>query len=159
MGQTSGNWENESCETCPKGSYAALGAQQCSQCPNGLTTANTNSSSLIDCVCRDDYCDNGECIVAVQADGKSAVCQCKTGYTGSTCTYPTYYLIGAAAVGVLLLVGFLVFFIKRMIKYRRAKRNVEEELTSAHKVWNIGCHEIDLKERIDGETPGSYAGI
>ena len=151
VGQSSGKWENESCESCPKGSHAVLGAQHCSLCPNGLTTTNKSSTSLIDCVCRDDYCDSGECIVAV-----SAVCQCRLGYTGSTCRYPTYYLIGAAAVGVLLLVSFLVPFIKRMIKYRRAKKNVEEELTSARRVWNIDCNEIDLKERIDGETPGSY---
>ena len=156
VGQFSRKWENESCKRCPK---ATLGAQHCSQCPNGLTTSNKTSASLIDCVCREDYCDSGECIVAVQAKDRSAVCQCKTGYTGSKCMYPTYYLIGAAAVGVLLLVSFLVLFIKRMIKYGRAKRNIEEELTSAHKVWNIRCNEIDLKERIDGETPGSYGEV
>ena len=159
VGQSSGKWENESCESCPKGSYAALGAQQCSMCPNGLTTSNKTPTSLVDCMCRDDYCDNGQCIIAVQAKQRSAVCQCKPGYTGSTCTYPTYYLVGAAAVGVLLLVTFLVLFIKRMIKYRRAKKNIEEELTSAHKVWNIHCKEITLKERIDGETPGSYGEV
>ena len=60
VGQVSGKWQNESCESCPKGSYAALGAQQCSPCPSGLTSSKTNSTSLIHCVCRNDYCDNGE---------------------------------------------------------------------------------------------------
>ena len=114
------------------------------------------SSSLRDCVCRDDYCEHGECIVVVQA---KAVCQCKAGYTGSTCRYPTYYLIGIAVVGVLLLVSFLVLFTRRMVQHRRAKKNVEKELTSAHKVWNIHCNEIDLRERIDGDTPGSYGEV
>ena len=158
-GQFSRQWENGSCESCPKGSYAALGSQQCFVCPKGLTTSNHSSTSLTDCVCRENYCNNGDCIVAALGKQRSAVCQCKTGYTGSTCKYPTYYLIGTAAVGVMLLICFVVLLIRFMTKYRRAKKNAEEELTSAHKVWNIRCNEVDLRERIDGETPGGYGEV
>lgn len=155
-GQRSRHWESESCKICPKGSYAALGDQNCSSCPTGLTTRSTGSSSSRDCVCRDDYCEHGECVTAV---GGKAVCQCQVGYTGSTCRYPTYFLMGAAVLGVSLLISFSVICTRRMVQYRRAKTSVENELASAHRVWNIHCTETDLKERIDGETPGTYGEV
>jgi hypothetical protein len=158
-GQFSRQWQTESCESCPKGFYAALGSQKCFKCPEGLTTSNRSSSSSADCICRHDYCNNGNCIVAITDKDRSAVCQCPTGYTGSTCKYPTYYLVGIAAIGVMLLVCLVFLLIRFMTKYRRAKNMAEEELTSAHRIWTIRCNEIALKERIDGETLGSYGEV
>ena len=46
-----------------------------------------------------------------------------------------------------------------MLRYRKAKKHVEEELSSAHRVWTIHSDEIILGERIDGDSLGSYGEV
>ena len=153
-------WEADTCKKCDENSFAPVGSGQCSPCPDGLTANGSEPKSIFDCVCRRDYCVRGKCIVAQEGDKlRTAVCQCDMGYTGSTCKYPTYYLIGSSVIGVLFLVLFMGLFVKRMIKHRKARSAVEEELSSAHKVWSIPSDEVKLAERIDGETPGSYGEV
>ena len=160
LGRVSKRWSNETCTKCSKGSYASLGAARCSSCSNGLTTKRERPTSSEDCTCRDDFCDQGECNVIIAEEGtRSAVCHCKVGYTGTTCKYPTYYLIGAGMLAMMILIIALFLFIRRMMRYRKAKRHVEEELSSAHRVWTIHSDEIILGERIDGDTPGSYGEV
>jgi hypothetical protein len=159
-GHFSEKWDAKSCQRCAKDSYSALGSSVCTKCPEGLTTVDEQQKSSSDCVCSTDYCVHGKCIVAAVKDNeRSAVCQCPVGFSGSKCQYPTYYLIGASVVGVIILVFFLTVFIKKMLRHRKEKRTVEEELTSVLRVWDIPRDEVTLHERIDGETPGSYGEV
>jgi hypothetical protein len=162
-GHSCQNWDEESCSKCPRGSFSPVGSPVCYECPEGLTTNGSEQRSLSDCVCSNDYCLNGRCSIAdAEMGGKtmSAVCQCRVGYTGRTCRYPTYYLIGTVSfVGLIVLIVSLSVFVRKMLKHRKARRNVEDELTSVLRVWNIPPHEVILQERIDGETPGSYGEV
>ena len=155
----SNKWNNDSCKRCPAGTYAPMGATHCSPCPDGLTT-NGRAETLADCICRDDYCLRGQCnVVEVGSGLRAAACKCTPGYTGNLCKYPTYYLVSAGIIGVMILIFVLVLFIRRMIKYKRAKKDVEEELSSARNVWTIQRYEVRVEGRIDGETPGSYGEV
>ena len=159
-GTTSSVWATETCTRCKKGSYAATGARHCSFCPKGLTTMSSNSTSLSNCICRNDYCNNGECIVAEPGENmRSAVCKCNTGYTGTTCQYPTYYLIGVSVLGVTVLVFLLFLFLRKAQNYKRRKRDVEKQLVLVQKVWSIDSDELSLESRIDVQTPGSYGEV
>ena len=159
-GHFTSTWNNGSCAKCPKGSYAAISAKVCTWCPRGLTTETSSSHSLDDCKCRSHYCVQGQCnVVVLDGEQKAAHCDCMAGYTGTTCKYPTYYLICASIVGVMILAFSLVLFVRRMVKYKKGKKDVELELHSAHKVWTIYSSEVKLEGRIDGETPGSYGEV
>lgn len=154
----SNKWGNDSCKRCPVGTYALMGATHCSHCSEGLTT-NGSAETQADCICRDDYCFHGQCVIVAVGSGLRAACRCSLGYTGSLCKYPTYYLVGVGIFGVMFLLFMLILFVKRMRKYKRAKRDVEEELSSAKSVWTIQHFEVRLGARIDGDTPGSYGEV
>lgn len=62
-------------------------------------------------------------------------------------------------LAVAVLVAVLVLFIKRMIHYKTAKNEVEQELKVAHNVWTIGEDEVELQQPVDGDTPGGYGDV
>ena len=120
--QASKSWSNETCTKCSKGSYAPLGAAHCSSCPIGLATKSKRATSLIDCKCREDFCDQGECNVVLAEEGtRSAVCHCKVGYTGTSCQYPTYFMAGGGMVAIMIFNHCLSSVHKKDVEIQKSK--------------------------------------
>ena len=159
-GWYSPDWANTTCLPCDQGTFARINSTECTPCPEGLTTDGNESSSKTQCVCKDDYCSHGTCFKALTiVDTPTAICKCDVGYTGDRCQYPTYFIIGATVVAVLLILSALILFFKRMIKFRKEKIKAQEELVNMKRLWSITGQEVQLEGRIDGETPGSYGSV
>ena len=138
------------CQPCPVGEFAAQSRDRCEKCPDGLTTPKRGSSTIFNCsVCIQDNCLYGDCHI-YQVDGRpSPVCQCKPGFTGTSCSLPTYYLIALSVLIaiVLIICGTCAFLrLKKRKKHRETElRRQVRELTSA---WQVGYSELTIHNRI-----------
>ncbi|XP_062509749.1 uncharacterized protein LOC134185881 [Corticium candelabrum] len=81
----------------------------------------------------------------------SPTCRCQFGYTGSSCQYPTYYLI---ALGIVVFLSLLVVSVSTIlyirVKKRRREASLLQQVDELNTVWQIGDDEIKLDERIGG---------
>ena len=138
------------CDVCQKGLYSPTIASQCIQCPEGLTTEKTLSSSAFNCSqCIEGYCRHGSCDISLESTTLKSVCHCRIGFSGHQCQYPTYFLIGMGVVCICLvvLVGSLLFYAYRR-KKRRRERKLVHKINELTQVWQIDFKEVNLLERI-----------
>lgn len=158
-GQYSFNWSIDPCKSCLTGHYSSTGDQSCRQCPHGLTTATDSATSSLDCKCRANFCSYGSCFVARQGGDVRAECKCDFGYSGERCEFPILLIITCTMVVAIVVIAGLVFSIQRALKFRKVKQAREAELSEMNEAWTVNCTEIDLIERVDSGSPGSYGDV
>ena len=158
-GQYSEQFSEMSCLYCQKGYLAHEASSACSKCPTGTTTNAEGSVSINNCTCERGYCMHGHCSITLTPDGRKVVCSCDVGFTGERCEYPTYYLIGLGGVLVTVIITVLITVTIQMIKHRREKTMVIEELEEMTRVWNVKEVELQLIERIDRDVPGGFGEV
>ena len=155
-GFTSSNISEKSCHFCKKGYYRETIASDpdCVQCPNGLTTISTGARNIEECsMCSVDHCKYGKCVPDFNEGSLRPACQCFGGFTGSTCQYPTYWLIGAGIILVVALVSSGgTAYLLLLNRKRKSERSLRNEVTVLTNVW-----EIDEDEVMPGELIGSGA--
>ncbi len=158
-GFTSSNISDKPCTFCKKGFYreAILSDSDCFACPNGLTTVNVGARNITECtVCDDNPCKYGNCVPDFKERSLRPVCKCYIGYTGSTCQYPTYYLIvtGLILFAVVVSAGVTayLFMLKRKTLNERALQREVVALTDA---WQIDENEVACQEMIGSGASGS----
>ena len=142
--------KSTSCSVCEKGTFAGLGERYCSNCPQGLTTKDNRSSSILNCSqCYDDFCTNGKCFVAQNNGVPEARCLCTIGYSGPQCKNPIYILIG---ISILLIVAALSIAIFKGISVwkdkKRTETTLQEELRRMSSAWQIQRQEVTLGRRL-----------
>ena len=138
------------CKKCFIGYFSDAGASKCTKCPGGLLTAQTTSTSILNCSkCDVEQCRYGECLV-IQVDGiPRPTCRCSFGYTGSRCQYPTYFLIGLGIVAfILLLVTAVTIILRVRANKRRREASLLRQVNDLTNVWQISDTEIELFDRI-----------
>ena len=86
----------------------------------------------------------------------SAKCECDSGYTGRTCKYPTYYLIGVGTVFLSVILTLMAAFIYR---FQRQNAIRKSKLKQLQKTFAIPENELVLLERIDLDCRGSYSKV
>ncbi|XP_062519048.1 receptor tyrosine-protein kinase erbB-4-like isoform X2 [Corticium candelabrum] len=155
-GFTSSNISEISCHFCKKGYYRETIASdpECVQCPNGVTTISTGARNIEECsMCSIDRCKYGKCVPDFNEGSMRPACQCFVGFTGSTCQYPTYWLIGAGIILVVALVSSgATAYLLLLNRKRKNERALQNEVTVLTNVW-----EIDEDEVMTGELIGSGA--
>ena len=144
------------CQKCSTGNFSAAGASECSRCPNGLLTPQTTSTSILNCTkCDAGQCKHGECLVIQISGIPRPTCRCSFGYTGSSCQYPTYFLIGLGVVAfVLLLVIAVVIVVRVQRNRRRREASLLRQVSDLNDVWQISDTEIELFDRIGSGASG-----
>ena len=50
-------------------------------------------------------------------------------------------------------------FVQKLVKYRKQKKANDGQLEEMNRVWNINSSEVQLMERLDLQTPGSYGDV
>ena len=158
-GFTSADISNEPCHFCRNGYYreTTFSDPDCVPCPNGLTTISTGARNIEQCnLCNVDRCKYGKCVPDFSEKRLRPACQCYVGFTGSTCQYPTYWLIGA---GIILLVAVAsagvtayLLVLNRRKESERALRNEVQLLTNA---WQIHEDEVISEELLGSGASGS----
>ncbi len=158
-GFTSSNISEKPCTFCKKGFYreTTFSDSNCFVCPNGLTTVNVGAHNITECsVCDDNFCKYGKCVPDFSERSLRPVCKCYIGYTGSTCQYPTYYLIVTGLILFVVVVSAGVtaylFMLKRKTLNERALRREVVALTDA---WQIDENEVACQEMIGSGASGS----
>ena len=151
-GFSSTNISEQPCTFCKKGFYreTIYSDSNCVACPHGLTTANLGAHNITECtVCKVDLCKYGKCVPDFSRKTLRPICQCYVGYTGSTCQYPTYYLMVAGLIlfAVIFSAGVttLVLMLKRKTLHERALRREVDALTD---VWQIDETEVASQDII-----------
>ena len=151
-GSTSPDISKGVCEPCLEGSYAeGLGDKYCTQCPRGLTTKSTGSTSSRNCsYCKKDYCMYGDCTVVLLANGDTQPrCQCKLGFSGVKCQNPRDILISlAVSVSVAVTVSGLVAVVRTWRKKKLRERSLIHHVEELANVWQIKEKEITQMEVI-----------
>ncbi|XP_062518847.1 dual specificity protein kinase shkA-like [Corticium candelabrum] len=158
-GFTSPNISDKPCNFCKKGYYreTEFADPDCIKCPNGLLTVNIGARKIEECtVCNVDQCIYGKCVADFTEEGLRPVCQCYVGFTGSTCQYPTYFLIGS---GIILFVAvtsagvtaYLLVLHRKKVSERDLRREVDV-LTNA---WQIHEDEVTAREILGTGASGS----
>ena len=107
-------------------------------------------------MCNVDQCIYGKCVADFTEEGLRPVCQCYVGFTGSTCQYPTYFLIGS---GIILFVAvtsagvtaYLLVLHRKKVSERDLRREVDV-LTNA---WQIHEDEVTAREILGTGASGS----
>ena len=158
-GTYSPDWSTTPCEACKPGTYSGEGANHCENCSEGLTTYRAGAVSQSNCTCDKTYCKHGECFVSNLQARLTAGCRCQFSYYGKRCEYQNYVVVWGIALGGVLIVCILLLSIQKMVKYRRQKMAKEMELEEMGNVWTIRATELQLLDRIDRDTPGSYGDI
>ena len=162
-GFSSSNISDRPCDFCKQGYYreTRFNDPDCAQCPMGLTTVNIGARKVSDCtVCDVNSCKHGKCVPYFHDGSLQPSCQCYVGFTGSTCQYPTYFLIGA---GIILFVtvasaGVTAYLclLKRKKMRERALRREVDALTD---VWQIDENEVTSEQLVGRGASGSvYRG-
>ncbi len=155
-GFTSSNISDRPCKFCKLGFYreTLFANPNCVPCPNGLTTVNTGGRRIEECtLCDVNHCKYGKCVPQFSEGSLRTACQCYVGFTGSTCQYPTYFLIGA---GIILFValastGATAYFL--LLKRKNiGERVLQRKVDVLTNVW-----QIDEDEVMSGELLGSGA--
>ncbi|XP_062518916.1 uncharacterized protein LOC134194033 [Corticium candelabrum] len=162
-GFTSPNISEIPCNFCRKGYYreTEFDDPDCIPCPNGLTTAIIGARKIEECtVCNVDQCKYGNCVADFSKEGLRPACQCYVGFTGSTCQYPTYFLIGA---GIILFVAVatagVTAYLSVLNRKRKSERAWREEVTVLTNVWQIDEDEVTSGELLGSGASGSvYKG-
>ena len=147
------------CRSCDVATYASAGSNQCEHCPVGSTTLYSNAESLQNCTCSTNYCVHGSCFLTYQGDERikpKVTCQCNAGFTGATCQFPTYYLLGA---GVIIASSMLTLMLVFAYKHQKRNENRKRLLKDMRKTFNIPEEEIELEERIDTTCRGGYSKV
>ena len=138
------------CQRCLSGTYSSASRKLCEACPEGLTTPTEGSTTIFNCsVCKSEICVHGKCFINQVGGRPSPVCQCMPGFTGTTCSVPTYYLIALSIllVTILIICGTCAFVRhrkRRLLREMELNRQVKE-LTSA---WQVNYSELTLHNRI-----------
>ena len=158
-GFTSADISKQPCHFCRKGYYreTTFSDQDCVPCPSGLTTISLGARSIEQCnLCNVDSCKYGKCVPDFSEKNLRPACQCYVGFTGSTCQYPTYLLIGA---GIILFVAVAsagvtayLLVLNRRKESERALRNEVQLLTN---VWQIDEDEVMSEELLGSGASGS----
>ena len=155
-GFTTPNISDKPCEFCKKGFYreTIFSDPNCVPCPNGLTTISLGALTIKECsVCNVDRCLHGKCVPDFNEGSFRPACRCYDGFTGSTCQYPTYFLIGA---GIILFVAVAsagaTAYLLLLSRKRKSESALQNEVTVLTDVW-----QIDEDEVMPGELLGSGA--
>ena len=160
-GTNSSNYTLYPCRPCPIGQYSHYrSAIKCTDCPPGLVTRTTGSTSLKNCTCLAGKCVNGKCIVE---NDFTTHCICNTGFTGPTCETPTTYLEGIGTVVAALLIAVFLYNIKsarehkNTATYTRAELEiVAETVAELTDIWSVEVKEVEF-DRMIGE--GSFGDV
>ena len=161
-GYFSRDYATNRCKSCPKGTYSAVGSSTCQTCPLGMTTTRSaNSATEMACTCEANYCHMGTCFVMYSSNNRTLtpLCKCHFGYTGNTCRYPTYYLIGLGVVCFLVVIALMLLFIQRTTKKSKQLTNTQQQLLELTDVWEVDPSELEMGPRIDVDSPGSYGEV
>ena len=136
------------------------GATTCTDCPPGLVTRTTGSTSIRNCTCAIDECVNGKCIV--QSDF-TTICICDRGFTGKACETPTTYFIGLGVIVALLLMGAFLYCTKRVKRHKNVAKYTRVELEMAEQtvaelanIWSVDKEEIE-RDKMIGQ--GSFGDV
>ena len=158
-GFTSSNISDKYCNFCKKGYYreTLYSDSDCIPCPYGLTTFDIGARKLSECtVCDVDRCKYGKCVVDFNEGSLRPVCQCYVGFTGSTCQYPTYWLIGAGIVVFVAVASASITAYLLLLKRKRTNERVlQNEVTVLTNVWQIDEEEVGSEELIGYGASGS----
>ena len=131
----------DSCQPCPKGTYASSVPQQCTKCAEHLTTAGEGASV---CIAKDPCTTNtchghGACFVDSEND---AYCKCRFGYLpADDCRTPTVYLSQIAAAVFSTVLAILITSLVKYLRRGKTLRRTEEEL----RVERFHLHKSKLK--------------
>eukprot|EP00118_Oscarella_pearsei_P019811 m.212637 g.212637 ORF g.212637 m.212637 type:complete len:1224 (+) comp39776_c1_seq4:5379-9050(+) len=158
-GEYSPDFTSYSCRSCDVATFASVASQICSECPVGSITYNDNAVSIDNCSCARDYCHNGKCQITFVNSDKitpKVTCQCQVGFTGSTCKYPTHYLIGTGAFALSCLLSVIVTLVYR---YHKANVRRKRKLREIEKTFTIPEEEVVLEGRIDTACRGGYSKV
>jgi hypothetical protein len=159
-GHFTANWSTDVCHPCSIGYFSSTsGATSCTKCPTGLTTKITGADSLQKCTCDIRHCSNGACLVVNREGSREAACKCNFGFTGERCTFPTLLIGTLTSIAAVITSALIAAFVQKIIKYRKQKRANDGQLEEMNRVWSIDSSEVQLMERLDQETPGSYGDV
>lgn len=156
---------NKPCNACPQGTYSNATSPCCQTCHEGLTTENTSSESLLDCmICTKNYCGFGGKCSVLTSTSPTPHCECYFGFMtpgdSVVCSIPVFY---AALVGVIVMVSVIACVIRRYSQSTKRNKKLlekkETELRLLASVWVIDSQELKLKERVDHDSPGSYGEV
>ena len=158
-GFSSSNISERPCHFCRQGFYreTLFANPDCVQCPNGLTTVNIGARKISECsLCDVDRCKYGKCEPHFSDGTLRPNCRCYFGFTGSTCQYPTYFLIGA---GIILFVavstaGVTAYFLV-LNRKRNSERAWRDEVTVLTNAWQIDEDEVTSGELLGSGASGS----
>eukprot|EP00118_Oscarella_pearsei_P023533 m.282772 g.282772 ORF g.282772 m.282772 type:complete len:1253 (+) comp40662_c0_seq2:239-3997(+) len=156
-GQFSPDFGNSPCKFCGFSEYSSAASKACNSCPVGSTTSQKNAESISNCSCSSKYCEYGNCLLTYDLNQNRLVkCECYAGFTGTTCKYPTYYLIGIGTIVLSALLTLLVVFIYKSLKAKALK---EREMKQLKETFNIPEKEIESLTRIDEDCRGGYSEV
>eukprot|EP00118_Oscarella_pearsei_P023949 m.294372 g.294372 ORF g.294372 m.294372 type:complete len:270 (+) comp40745_c0_seq1:1987-2796(+) len=148
-GEFSSNFSTHPCEFCGFSKYSPAASEQCFHCPIGSRTTFKNAESITNCTCAPNYCLHGNCLETNNYEGKKTItCLCFAGFTGATCKYPTYYLIGT---GVVILTALLTLLIVSICRYRKANAIEKEKLRQLKTTFTIpknGMKCVELTRKV-----------
>ncbi|XP_065841486.1 uncharacterized protein [Oscarella lobularis] len=153
------NFATKSCRSCGIGAYAQSASSACKKCPVGTITANVNAENVSRCYCNPNYCDYGKCTLTYKGGKISALaaqCTCDPGYTGGTCRYPTFYLVG---FGIVLMTTLFTLMAVCIHKYRQSNLARQRKLQQLRKTLNISETDLVMLERVDGDCRGGYSKV
>ena len=158
-GLTSVNISEKPCNFCEKGYYreTILSDPNCVPCPDGLTTVNIGALKVSECtVCDVDRCKYGKCVPDFTEGSLRPACKCHVGFTGSTCQYPTYFLIGA---GITLFVAVasagVTAYLLVLHRKRLSERTLRKKVDVLTDVWQIDEDEVTSGELLGSGAAGS----
>ena len=162
-GFSSSNISDRPCDFCKQGYYreTSFFDPNCAQCPMGLTTVNIGARKISDCtVCDVNSCKHGKCVPYFHDGRLQPSCQCYVGFTGSTCQYPTYFLIGA---GIILFVTIasagVTAYLCLLRRKKMGERALRREVDALTDVWQIDENEVTSEQLIGRGASGSvYKG-
>ena len=145
-GFTSSNMSERPCNFCKQGYYreTIYADQDCVKCPKGLTTDSIGARKIEECtVCKVDRCKFGKCVADFSKGSLRAACECHVGFTGSTCQYPTYFLIAA---GIILFVAVasagVTAYLLVLHRKNMSERVLRKEVDVLTNVWQIDEDEV-----------------
>ena len=158
-GLTSPNISNEPCNFCKKGYYreTIFSDTGCVPCPIGLTTVNIGARKISDCtVCKVNHCKYGKCVPNFDEGSLQPACQCYVGFTGSTCQYPTYWLIAAGStLFVAVASAGVTAYLLLLNKKRKSESALQKEVAVLTNVWQIEEDEV-MSEELLGSGASGY---
>ena len=175
-GTYSPSFFNVSCASCPRATYQVNAASNnCTPCPAGFATPGEHSTTSQNCsVCsrNEDFCQHGNCYVPADYLAKVVFlryCDCSEGFTTDgegRCTVPTYYLVATAVLVAVLITSLVglgavkLWKATKLSKMRaRALTARQREVCELTNAWSIDSKELELQERIDGDTPGAFGEV